>query len=63
MQVIGVDKRGGVDLKAVIVLVGIFKETVHWVQHLMGQQKEPFSETYLNVPKLTIHFTVIIRKV
>lgn len=41
-EVVGVDGGGRVDLQTVVVLSGIFKQTVHWVQHLMGQQEEPF---------------------
>ena len=32
-----------IDLKAVVTLVGIFKQAVHWVEHLMRKQKEPLS--------------------
>ena len=42
MQMVRVDKGRSVDLEAVVVLVGILEQAVHWVQHLMGQQKEPF---------------------
>lgn len=40
-EVVGVDGGGRVDLQAVVVLAGIFKETVHGVQDLVGQQEEP----------------------
>lgn len=38
-----VDGRGRVDLQAVIVLPSIFKQTVHRVEHLMGQEEKPLS--------------------
>ena len=34
MKMIGVDIGGGVDLQRVVVLVRVFKQTVHRVQHL-----------------------------
>ena len=34
VQVIRVDIGGRVDLKGVVVLVGVLKQAVHWVQHL-----------------------------
>lgn len=38
---VGVDGGGRVDLQAIVVLAGIFKQTVHGVQDLVGQQEEP----------------------
>ena len=40
-EVVGVDGGGGVDLQTVVVLAGVFKQTIHGVQHLVGQQEEP----------------------
>lgn len=40
-EVVGIDGRGRVDLQTVVVLAGVFKQTVHGVQHLVGQQEEP----------------------
>lgn len=40
-EVVRVDGGGWVDLQTVIVLASILKQTVHGVQHLVGQQKEP----------------------
>ena len=37
-----VDSRGRVDLKAVVGVARIFKEKVHWVEHLVGEKEEPF---------------------
>ena len=48
MQVIWVDKRGWIDLETIVVLVGIFKQTVHRIQHLMRQKEKPFSEKLRN---------------
>ena len=42
-QVVGVHLRGRVDLQRVVALVGVLKEAVHWVQHLVTQLEEPFS--------------------
>lgn len=36
-----VDGRSRIDLETVVVLASIFKETVHGVQDLVGQQEEP----------------------
>ncbi len=36
-----VDGGGRVDLQTVVVLAGVFEQTVHGVQHLVGQQEEP----------------------
>lgn len=38
-----VDGRCRVDLQAVVAFAGILEQTVHGVQHLVGQQEEPFS--------------------
>lgn len=40
-EVVRVDGGSRVDLQAVIVLPGILEETVHGVEHLMGQEEEP----------------------
>jgi hypothetical protein len=42
---IWIDVRGWVNLQAVIVLIGVFKKTVHWVEHFMGQEKKPLPRT------------------
>lgn len=39
---VGVDGGGRVDLQTVVVFAGVLEETVHGVEHLMGQQEEPF---------------------
>ena len=44
VKVVGVDVRGRVDLEAVVVLVGVFEQAVHRVQHLVRQSEEPFPE-------------------
>lgn len=38
-----VDGRCRVDLQAVVTFAGILEQTVHGVQHFVGQQEEPFS--------------------
>ena len=30
-------------MKAVVTLVGIFKQAIHWVEYFMRKKKEPFS--------------------
>ena len=39
-----VDGGGGVDLQTVVALAGVLKQTVHGVEHLVGQQEEPLPE-------------------
>ena len=41
LEVVRVDVGGRVDLQAVVVLPSVLKQTVHGVQHLVGQQEEP----------------------
>lgn len=38
---VGVDGGSRVDLQTVVVLAGVFKQAVHGVEHLVGQQEEP----------------------
>jgi len=45
LQMIWIDVRGWVNLQAVIVLIGVFKKTVHWIEHFMGQEKKPLPRT------------------
>lgn len=40
-KVVGVDGGSRVDLQTVVVLAGVFKQAVHGVEHLVGQQEEP----------------------
>ena len=40
---VGVDVGGWVDLEAVVVVVGVLEEAVHWVEDFVRQGKEPFS--------------------
>lgn len=41
-EVVGVDGGSRVDLQTVVVFAGVLEETVHGVEHLVGQQEEPF---------------------
>lgn len=41
LEVVRIDVGGGVDLETVVIFTGIFKQAVHGVQDLMGQQEEP----------------------
>ena len=45
MQMVRVDKRGWINLETIVVLVGIFKQAIHRIKHLMGQKEKPFPET------------------
>ena len=43
-------------LKAVVTLVGIFKQAVHWVEHFMRKKKEPLSvEEVSTIINFTTH--------
>jgi hypothetical protein len=44
-QMIWIDVRGWVNLQAVVVLIGVFKKAVHWIEHFMRQEKKPLSRT------------------
>lgn len=41
-EVVGVDGGGRVDLQAVVVFASVLEEAVHGVEHLVGQEEEPF---------------------
>lgn len=41
LEVVRVDVGSRVDLQTVVIFTGIFKQAVHGVQNLMGQQEEP----------------------
>ena len=40
---IWIDVRGGIDLQTVVLLVGIFEETVHGIECFVREMKEPFA--------------------
>ena len=42
-QMIRIDRRGRIDLQIVIVLVRVFEETIHRIQRLVRETKEPFA--------------------
>lgn len=42
-EMVWVDGGRRVDLKTVVVFAGVFKQTVHWVEDLVGQEEEPLS--------------------
>ena len=44
LEVVRVDVGGRVDLETVVIFTSIFKQAVHGVQHLMGQQEKPLPE-------------------
>ena len=41
MQMVRVDVGGRIDLQAVVVLVGVLKQTVHWIEDFMREQEKP----------------------
>lgn len=41
LEVVRVDVGGRIDLETVIIFTGIFKQAVHGVQNLMGEQEKP----------------------
>lgn len=41
LEVVRVDVGSRVDLQTVVIFTSIFKQAVHGVQDLMGQQEEP----------------------
>ncbi len=43
VQMVRIDVAGGVDLEAVVVLVGILEEAIHGVQHLVRHSEEPLA--------------------
>ena len=38
-----IDVGGGIDLQAVVLLVGIFEEAVHGIECFVREMKEPFA--------------------
>ena len=44
VQMLGVDARGRIDLEGIVIMSGIFKETVEGIEHFMGQEEEEFSD-------------------
>ena len=43
IQMLRVYTRSGVDLKCVVIVRGILKQTIEGVEHLMREQEEEFS--------------------
>jgi len=43
IEMLRIDTRVRVDLKGVVVVGGVFKETVEGVKHFMGEEEEEFS--------------------
>lgn len=41
LEVVRVDEGGGVYLQTVVIFAGVFKQAVHRIQNLVGQQEEP----------------------
>lgn len=51
---LGVDPGMWVDLEGVIVVGGIFEQTVKWIKHFVGKQEEKFSVLCQHVLDLII---------
>jgi hypothetical protein len=47
-QMVRIDTGRWVDLQTVVIVAGILKQTVHRVQHIMGQVEKPFSATQIS---------------
>jgi hypothetical protein len=43
VEMLRIDARVWVDLKGVVVVGGVFKETVEGIEHFMGEEEEEFS--------------------
>jgi len=43
IEMFGVHARSGINLKSVVVMGGVFKETIERVEHLMRQEEKEFS--------------------
>lgn len=43
IQMLWINPRVGVDLQRIIVMCRIFKETIKWIEHLVGKKKEKLS--------------------
>lgn len=46
VQMFGVDAGSRIDLQRVVVVCGIFEETVERIEHFMGEQEEELSVTW-----------------
>jgi len=44
IEMFGVHTRSGINLKSVVVMGRVFKETIERVKHLMRQEEKEFSE-------------------
>jgi hypothetical protein len=43
VEMLRIDARVRVDLEGIVVVGGVFKETVEGVEHFMGEEEEEFS--------------------
>jgi hypothetical protein len=46
---LGVDARVGINLQSVVVVGGVFEETVEGIEHFVGKEEEEFTEKELEV--------------
>jgi hypothetical protein len=49
VQMLGVDARVGINLQSVVVVGGVFEETVEGIEHFVGKEEEEFTEKELEV--------------
>ena len=47
VQMLGVDTRVRIDLKGVIIVCGVFKETIKGIEHFVREEEEVFTGTTL----------------
>lgn len=43
VQMLGVDARVGINLQGIIVVGGVFEETVERIEHFVGKEEEEFT--------------------
>ena len=40
---IGINRRGRINLQTIVVFGRVLKETVHWIEHFVREEEEPFA--------------------
>jgi hypothetical protein len=49
VQMLGVDARVGINLQGIVVVSGVFEETVEGIEHFVGKEEEEFTVKELEV--------------